>query len=135
MRGRTLAKLGASAVAAVAAVVLMAAPASAQSDAYVVQYTSADTVYSHTFFEAGGCLGSNDEIVTIFDNFGGFGTEAHLYVRANYREDWRRVATVRAWDDTVEKCVAIREGLEVKLSSWKYNGSDKWSRKSDYGVA
>lgn len=132
MRLRTLSKLGATLVATISAVVLTATPASASHEDWIItQYTSSGEIFSRTRYDHEFCGDANHEELTVYDSVAsGFGTEAHVYIRYSAIYEWQRVAVLRVNDGFGNKCVPIAEEMQVKISSWKYNGSDKWDRKS-----
>lgn len=139
MRIRTASKVGASLVAAVATILLMATPASAGTTFSVVQPNSSGGAASWAQFvdDPGDACPSGDEALVVKDYAGGFGIEAQVYARYSSIYDWQWIATARATDGRKMKCISIAEGMQVKLSTWKYNaaGPDKWNRISGFGEA
>lgn len=137
MRGRTVMKLAASVAVAIAAIGLMAAPASAGTNVRVAQPATGggEAGWARFIHDSGAYYCRDAEELQAYDYAGGFGIEAHLYWRAYTTLDWEWKETVRTTNGPISACIDLPEGVEVKLSVWKYNGSDKWNRISAFGVA
>lgn len=137
MRGRTVVKLAASIAVAIAGIVLMAAPASAGTNIRVAQPATGggEAGWAKFVHDSGAYYCRDAEEVQAYDYSGGFGIEAQLYWRAYPTLDWQWKTTVRTNDGPASKCIDLPEGVEVKLSVWKYNAGDRWDRKSGYASA